>query len=83
MQRREAARLDALGQGQGPLLGGQRERYPVRLGDCGDLGDQPPEPILGGIHGAELPDRQPYRSGHAGLGTDEGELGPQHSLDAL
>jgi hypothetical protein len=31
---------------------------------------------------ADLPDRQPHRRGHACLRADEGELGPQHRLDA-
>ena len=82
MQRGEVARLDGLRQRQGALLGGLRHRVAVRLGHRAYLGNQAAERRPCSVCGADLPDRQPHRGRHAGLRADEGELGPQHGLNA-
>ena len=82
MQGGEASRLYGLRQGQGAVLGGLRYGAAIRFGHRAYLCKQAVKGCPGNIYGADFPDRQPHRRGHASLRTDEGELGPQHGLDA-
>jgi len=66
MQGGEASRLNGLRQRHGALLGGPRHRVAVRLGHRAYLGNQAAEGHPGGVYGADLPDGQPHRGGHAG-----------------
>ena len=82
MQRGEAVRLDGLRQSQGALLGGRWHGVAVCIRHRAYLGHQAAECLPGDVYGADLPDRQPHRRGRAGLRANEGELPPQHRLDA-
>jgi ArsR family transcriptional regulator, arsenate/arsenite/antimonite-responsive transcriptional repressor len=73
MQRGEAPRLYGLRQGQDAVPGGLRHRAAIRLGHRAYLCNQPVKGRPGNIYGADLPDWQSHRRGHAGLSAKQAE----------